>query len=76
MSACCLQHILDQDAVTHGGIIDQHVGHGADEFAVLDDGAAAHVCVKYRTKEFFVFLRLVCAFADKRQVFTPINRCP
>ena len=37
-----IQHILDEDAVPRGGIIDQYVGHSADQLAVLNNGAAAH----------------------------------
>ncbi len=45
----CVQHIFNENSVTGSRVIDQHMGDGADQFAVLDDGAAAHVCVKYRT---------------------------
>ena len=46
-SLCCgIQHIFDEDAVTRRRIIHQHMGHGADELAVLDDGAAGHADVK------------------------------
>ena len=41
-----VQHIFNEDTVTHCGIVDQNVGHSADEFAVLDDGTAGHFCVK------------------------------
>ena len=37
-----IQHVFDEDAVALRGVIDQHVGHGADEFPVLNDRAAAH----------------------------------
>ena len=42
MLALCggVQHIFDEDAVAGGGVIYKHMGHGADEFAVLDDGGA------------------------------------
>ena len=43
---CCrVQHILGKDAVAAGGIAHKDVGDGADELAVLDNGAAAHECV-------------------------------
>ena len=71
-----VQHIFDEDAVAGGRIADQHMGDRPHQLAVLDDGTARHFCVKYGTKEFCVFLRLLCVFASKRQVFTPINRCP
>ena len=35
-----VQHIFDEDAVAHGGVIDQHMGHCPDEFSILDDGGA------------------------------------
>ena len=41
-----VQHVFDENAVTHGGVIHKHMGHGADELAVLDDGAAGHADVK------------------------------
>jgi hypothetical protein len=50
------------------------MGHGANQFAVLDDGTAAHADVKLGTKEFCVFLRILCVFAGKRQVFTHLTR--
>ena len=41
-----IQHILDKDSVTTGGIIDKDMGHSAHQFAVLDDGTSAHADVK------------------------------
>ena len=38
------QHILGKDPVARGGVVDQDVGHGADELAVLVDGGARQVC--------------------------------
>jgi len=43
---CSVQHIFDENAISGGGIIHQHVGHSTDELAVLDDRAAAHADVK------------------------------
>ena len=37
-----IQHILDEDTITTGGVIHQHMGHGTHDFAVLNDGAAGH----------------------------------
>ena len=37
-----LQHILDENPVTPGRIIHQHMGNGTDQFAILDNGATAH----------------------------------
>lgn len=36
------QHILDEDAVAAGGVVQQHMGHRAYDAAVLQDGTAAH----------------------------------
>ena len=47
-----VQHIFNEDAVTRGGVVDEDMGHGTDEFAVLNDRTAAHLCVKDRTKIF------------------------
>jgi len=41
-----IQYMLNENPVPHSRIIHQHMGHGADQFAVLDDGAAAHADVK------------------------------
>ena len=40
--ACCGQHVFNEDAVAAGGVVDQHVGDGADQVAVLDNGTSAH----------------------------------
>ena len=34
-SCRCLQHGVDGDAVAHGGVVDHHVGHRADEPTIL-----------------------------------------
>ena len=34
------EHILDKDSISRGGIVDQNMGDGADQFAVLDNGGA------------------------------------
>lgn len=36
------QHVLDEDAIPLGGLIDHHVGHRPHDLPVLDNGAAAH----------------------------------
>ena len=38
------EHILNENAVARGGVVDHHVGDGADELAVPDQGAAAQMC--------------------------------
>ena len=37
-----IQHVFDEDAVAPGGIVYKDMSHGADQFAVLKDGTAAH----------------------------------
>ena len=71
-----VQHIFNENSVTGGGVIDEDMGHGANQFAILNNRATAHADVKYETKEFCVFLRFLCVFAGKRQVFTYLNRDP
>ena len=36
------QHIFNKDAIARRGLVDQRMGHGADEFAVLQNGTAGH----------------------------------
>ena len=38
----CIQHILYKNAISRCGIIDEDMGHCADEVTVLDNGRAAH----------------------------------
>ena len=38
------QHVFEEDPISRGGIVDQHVGDGTDDLAVLDDGASAQEC--------------------------------
>ena len=52
--ACCLQHIFYKNAVAHGGIVHQHVGYSADEFAVLDDRRAGHARVNIGPTHFCI----------------------
>ena len=71
-----IQHVFNEDAVAHGRIVNKDMGDGAYQFSILNNGIAGHFCVKCGTKEFCVFLRFLCVFSGKKQVFTPINRCP
>ena len=41
-SSRCLQHVFDENSIPNVRRVDQDVGDGADELAVLDDGAAGH----------------------------------
>ena len=41
----CGEHIFNKDTVPGGGVGDEDVGDGADDFTVLKDEGAAHVCV-------------------------------
>ena len=57
--SCRIQHILDKNPIPPRWIIHQHMGHRAHQPAVLDDGAAAHVCVNIGTTFFSVNLQKV-----------------
>jgi len=41
-----VQHIFNEDSVTHGGIIDQNMGNSPYQFSILYKGTAAHADVK------------------------------
>ena len=44
---CCrVQHILNKDAISGGGVVHKDMGDGADELAVLNDRTATHADVK------------------------------
>ena len=47
-----VQHILNENAVARGGIVDHNVRHRAHKLAVLDDGRAAHECGQVGTTVF------------------------
>lgn len=70
-SGCSVQHIFDEYAITRGGVVDQDMGYCPDELAVLDDGTARHVCVKYRTKFFAIFFDNPRDFIQNTVIFTP-----
>lgn len=46
---CCVYQVFDEDAISGGGVVDKNVGHGANEFSILDNRAAGHACVKNKT---------------------------
>ena len=46
------EHVFDKDAISRGGIVDEHVRDSAHELAVLDDGRARHECVQVGTTVF------------------------
>ena len=35
-----IQHIFNKNAVAGGGVVDEDMGHSADEFPVLNDGTS------------------------------------
>ena len=37
---CRVEHILDEYTVADGGIVNENMGHGADELTVLQNGRA------------------------------------
>ena len=49
---CRMQHILNEDAIPRGGIVDKHGGHSTPELAVLNDRAAAQGRGQERTTLF------------------------
>ena len=46
------EHILNENAIPRGGIVDHHVGHCADQAPVLNDGAARQECGQVGTTNF------------------------
>ena len=42
----CVQHIFYKSAIAGGRIVNEDMGDGADQLAVLNNGAAGHFCVK------------------------------
>ena len=47
-----IQHIFNENAVPHGGIVYHNVGYSTDELAVLNDRAARHECGQEGTTHF------------------------
>ena len=41
-----IQHIFDEDAVAHGGVIDKDMGDGTYQFTILNNRTAGHADVK------------------------------
>ena len=39
-----VQHILNKNSISRGGIVDEHVRNRADELAVLNDRRARYEC--------------------------------
>ncbi len=63
------EHILNKDSVASGGILHQHMGHGAHEFAVLNDRSAAHGHVNTGVKDFSRFLEKIISICRKQYIF-------
>ena len=36
------EHVFNKDAISRGRVVDEDVGDGTDELAVLNDGGATH----------------------------------
>ena len=51
-SARCLQHVLQKNAIALSGVVHQNMRYSAYKFTVLDNGTAAHGCVKIGTTLF------------------------
>ena len=45
---CGGEHVLDKYPISRGGIVDEDVGHGSHQLAVLNDGGAGHECGQQR----------------------------
>ena len=41
-----VEHVFNEDTISGSWIVDKDMGDGADQFAILDDGTAAHADVK------------------------------
>ena len=54
-----LQHVFDKDAVACRWVVHKDMCHRAHQLSVLNNRRAGHVCVKYRTKFFYKFLRIL-----------------
>ena len=65
-----IQHIFDEDSVSRGGIVDQHVGDRSHELAVLNDGGARHECVQVGTTAFYKFLTVLTSFVERTICFS------
>ena len=67
-----LSEMNHQDRMaTRGGIGDQYMGCCADDFAILQDGRAAHECVKADTTRFLSdfqpILTQKCSFGSENE---------
>ena len=67
-----LQHIFDKNAVTPGAVLHQDMCDRADEFAVLDDGAAAQGLVNNGVKDFSRFMKKNICMCRKNQIIMPL----
>ena len=68
------QHILNEYSIPRGGVTDQHVGHGAYQLAVLDDGRAAHECGQERAKVYkkIFFSRIIFSSLGTENICTSL----
>ena len=70
-SARCLQHVLQKNAIALSGVVHQNMRYSAYKFTVLDNGTAAHGCVKIGTTFFeisFIWLALQSGFRGIPQI--------
>ena len=61
---CGIEHILDENTIPFGWLVDQDVGHSAHQLPVLEDGRSAHECVNIGTTLFYVFLKKVLMIVE------------
>ena len=39
---CCVPHVFNKNAISGGGVVDEDMGHGANEAAILNNRRAEH----------------------------------
>ena len=47
------EHIFNEYSIPHGRVVDEDMGDGADQLAVLNDRRAAHECGQVGTTVFY-----------------------
>ena len=57
--ASCIQHILNKNTVAGSWVVHKNMSNGANQFAVLYNRTAAHICVKCGTNVFCIFLQIL-----------------
>ncbi len=63
------QHILNKNPIPPAGILHQHMGDGADQVMILDNGCAAQGHVNTGVKDFSRFLEKMISVCRKQYIF-------